>query len=48
LTTRWVPSKGFRSSHPPFPSFSWRTQAQPDARSGARPPQPLTRIRFSV
>jgi phenylacetate-CoA ligase len=23
--TRWVPTKGFRSSHPPFPSFTWRT-----------------------
>ena len=26
LITRWVPAKGFRSSHPPFPSFTWRTQ----------------------
>lgn len=26
LVTRWVPAKGFRSSHPPSPSFAWRTQ----------------------
>ena len=26
LITRWVQTKGFRSSHPPFPSFTWRTQ----------------------
>ena len=25
LVTRWVPTKGFRSSHPPFPGFAWRT-----------------------
>ena len=25
LTTRWVLTKGFRSSHPPFPGFAWRT-----------------------
>ena len=25
LSTRRVPMKGFRSSHPPFPSFAWRT-----------------------
>jgi hypothetical protein len=28
LVTRWVPTKGFRSSHPPFPGFTWRTQIQ--------------------
>jgi hypothetical protein len=26
LVTRRVPTKGFRSSPPPFPSFAWRTQ----------------------
>jgi hypothetical protein len=26
LTTRWVPMKGFRSFHSPFPSFAWRTE----------------------
>ena len=26
LVTRWVPAKGFRSSHPPFPGFAWRTR----------------------
>ena len=26
LSTRRVPMKGFRSSHPPFPGFAWRTQ----------------------
>ena len=26
VVTRRVPSKGFRSSHPPFPGFAWRTQ----------------------
>ncbi len=25
LVTRWVPTKGFRSSHPPLPGFAWRT-----------------------
>jgi hypothetical protein len=25
LATRWVPTKGFRSSHPPLPGFAWRT-----------------------
>jgi hypothetical protein len=25
LVTRWVPMKGFRSFHSPFPSFAWRT-----------------------
>jgi len=25
LATRWVPTKGFRSSRPPFPGFAWRT-----------------------
>ena len=25
LVTRWVPTKGFRSSHSPFPGFAWRT-----------------------
>ena len=25
LVTRWVPTKGFRSSPLPFPCFAWRT-----------------------
>ena len=34
LITRWVPTKGFRSSPPPFPGFAWRTVK--DSKSGAR------------
>jgi hypothetical protein len=26
LDTRWVPMKGFRSFHSPFPGFAWRTK----------------------
>ncbi len=29
LTTRWVPMKGFKSSHSPFPDFAWRTRKSP-------------------
>jgi len=29
LTTRWVPMKGFRSFHSPFPGFAWRTKNTP-------------------
>ena len=25
LVTRWVPTKGFRLFHSPFPGFAWRT-----------------------
>jgi hypothetical protein len=25
MATRWVPTKGFRSFHSPFPGFAWRT-----------------------
>jgi hypothetical protein len=28
LVTRWVPTKGFRSSPPPFPGFAWRTEKE--------------------
>ena len=35
LATRWVPTKGFRSSHPPFPGFAWRTQIK--VSKGATP-----------
>ena len=35
LITRWVPAKGFRSSHPPFPSFTWRTLFRVSKLDGA-------------
>ena len=35
LITRKVPMKGFRSSHPPFPGFAWRTQIK--VSKGATP-----------
>src|SRR6266436_3015745 len=35
LITRWVPAKGFRSSHPPFPSFTWRTHFTVSKSSGS-------------
>jgi transposase len=32
LVTRWVPTKAFRSSHPPCPGFTWRTLRRTQGR----------------
>ena len=37
VATRWVPLKGFRFIHPPFPGFAWRTDFYTRANHASLP-----------